>query len=151
MIIQSGLFTNNTCEAYTENSLGRKESRTFLKQFSSENEYNTNGDTLNVLEANTKESLKVRFWRVRRSLRAWHGEREMFRNLGGLIGSLIYKGRSMQRERRLFVNNGESDHIIVISERESRLQGEGCDRVMQPAKEVVYNFVCLRLKPDKFK
>ena len=73
---RTDIVSNVTYEAYTGNSSGRKESRTLLKQSSSVKAINANGDSFNALEAHAKESLSVRFPRVRRSPRAWHEERE---------------------------------------------------------------------------
>ncbi len=47
--------SNDPDEAYTRNSVGRKEVRTFLKQFSLVTAY-TGGDDVRKAEANTKGS-----------------------------------------------------------------------------------------------
>jgi hypothetical protein len=58
----------------------------------------TDGDGFHVPEANTKETKKVRFWRVcRGQQRAWYVWREVFKNLGDPIissnGEIRLKGK----------------------------------------------------------
>ena len=67
--------SNDPHEAYTGNSMGRKEVRTLLKQFSLVTAY-AGGDDVKMPEANTKGSIRARSWRACRGQRAWHVERE---------------------------------------------------------------------------
>ena len=54
-----GIPPNDPHEAYTGNSMGRKEVRTFLKQFSLVTAY-VGGDDVRKAEANTKGSIRWR-------------------------------------------------------------------------------------------
>ena len=47
----------------------------------------------------------------------------------------VKTGREVELTTRLPTVDGESDHFIVVGERESRLQGEGTDSYTQLAKE----------------
>jgi len=79
--------SNDPHEAYTGNSMGRKEARTLLKQFSLVTAY-AGGDDVKTSEARAKGSIillcracsdieyTARSWRACRGHRAWHVGRE---------------------------------------------------------------------------
>ncbi len=60
----------------------------------------------------------------------------------GLSLSIPYAGKLVQRKnRRMAEGNGESDPLIVLRARESRVHGKGADKVTQLAKETSTGYV----------
>ena len=71
---------NDSHEAYTENHVDRRGDRTPLSLIQPRQIQKADGDGFNSSEANTKEPLKVRFWRVCRGQeRAWYVWKEALR------------------------------------------------------------------------
>ena len=116
--------SNDPDEAYTRNSVGRKEVRTFLKQFGLVTAY-TGGDDVRKAEANTKGlkvhyskayadiKRKARTRRACRGQRAWQGEREK----SGTWEPLMFPehaGRAFQQNEESLKGVRESDRFIVL-------------------------------------
>jgi hypothetical protein len=57
--------------------------------------------------------------------------------LGDPVGSLKYGVSKADQKIGELKTSWESDQLIVLSERESRLQGEGADVDTKPAKETL--------------
>ena len=116
--------SNDPHEAYTGNSMGRKEDRIFLKQFSlviagaggddvKKSEANTKGSTTCLCGACSDIASKARSWRACRGQRAWHVEREAsgtWETLAFPVGS----GRAFQLNEESPMGVRESDRLIVL-------------------------------------
>ena len=62
----------------------------------------------------------------------------------GRSPSIFYAGKSLQQQNwRMTDGDGESDLLIVLRLRESRVHGEGADKVTQLAKETFTRYVGL--------
>ncbi len=132
--------SNDPDEAYTRNSVGRKEVRTFLKQFSLVTAY-TGGDDVRKAEANTKGSKahysranvdverKARSRMACRGQRAWHGERETLRTWEPLMFP-EQAGRTFQQKRRKSEDRRGVRSFHSTQRRESRPHGEGDDEAV---------------------
>jgi len=96
------------------------------------------GQGCSALEANTKQSLKVRLWRSSGVFKPWHVCRETSGTWEIPCRSSLSmgnRGRKAEPNGKANDAGGKSDQLIVLWVWESHIRGEGVGSYMQLSKE----------------
>ena len=107
---------------------------------------NAEEDMFNVIELNTEAPLYGEVWRLSRGQRTRHAWREVVKDLGDPLHSMVVHGMPYNQQEGKQMMQRESDSFIVLRERESRLQGEGMSCGTQHPQEPYVARMVMHLK-----